>query len=80
MADPCLESNQWVNLSMSPLSQLQVNLVPSTRSTNSFRLDADGIYVPGFQESTVGPQRDQWGYVAVRVGHEPGCAVGVRVL
>jgi hypothetical protein len=50
---------------MSPLSQLQVNLVPSTRSTNSFRLDADGIYVPGFQESTSIPSAisgDMWRY------------------
>lgn len=65
MADPCLESNQWVNLSMSASSQLQVNLVPSTRSTNSFRLDADGIYVPGFQESTSAPSAisgDMWRY------------------
>jgi hypothetical protein len=50
---------------MSSLSQLQVNLVPSTRSTNSFRLDADGIYVPGFQESTSVPSAisgDMWRY------------------
>lgn len=52
MAEPCLESTTWVALTQNQNGQLRVDLNPSTRQGNSFRLDNDGIFVPGYVAQT----------------------------